>query len=83
MVIMTPYLDIIQYTYMNSGRITLMLLAVDVACSRLKILRTIPVTSCKAKRSFSALCSLKYLQSSIGQDRLNGLALLHIRTSRC
>ena len=64
---------------MNSGHITLMLLGVDVAGSGPEILRTISVTSCKAKRSFSGLCRLKtYLQSSIGENRLNGLALLHI-----
>lgn len=45
----------------------------------LKILCTIPVTSCEAERSFSALRRLKtFLRSTISEDRLTGLALLHI-----
>ncbi|XP_046844762.1 52 kDa repressor of the inhibitor of the protein kinase-like [Xenia sp. Carnegie-2017] len=45
----------------------------------LKILGTIPVTSCECERSFSALRRLKnYTRSTMAADRLNGLALLYI-----
>ena len=40
---------------------------------------TIPVTSCECERSVSVLCCLKtYLRSSMGQERLSALALMHI-----
>ena len=40
---------------------------------------TIPVTSCEAERSFSALHSIKtFLCTTMGEERLNSLALLHI-----
>ena len=43
------------------------------------ILCTFPVTSCSAERSFSALKRVKTsLRSSMGTDRLTGLALMHI-----
>ena len=36
-------------------------------------------TSCSAERSFSSLRRLKtYLRSSMGQERLSNLALLHV-----
>ncbi|XP_075037461.1 52 kDa repressor of the inhibitor of the protein kinase-like [Mixophyes fleayi] len=45
----------------------------------LKILCVLPVTTCEAERSFSSLKLLKtHLRSTMGQSRLNGLALLHI-----
>jgi hypothetical protein len=51
------------------------------------ILATIPATSCSAERSFSGLRRVKtYLRSTMGQERLSGLALsfsalnAHIRT---
>ena len=45
----------------------------------LKILVTMPVTTCTSERSFSTLRRLKtYLRNSIGAERLNGLALLNI-----
>lgn len=45
----------------------------------LRILRTIPATSCTAERSFSFLRILKtYLRSTLGQKLLNNLALLYI-----
>lgn len=45
----------------------------------LKILATLPVTTCSSERSFSTLKRLKtYLRNSTGQNRLNGLALLNI-----
>ena len=44
-----------------------------------KIFATLPVTSCTAERSFSVLRLIKsYLRSTMGNDRLNGLALLSI-----
>ncbi|XP_076283965.1 52 kDa repressor of the inhibitor of the protein kinase-like [Lasioglossum baleicum] len=45
----------------------------------LKILATLPVTTCVSERSFSTLRILKtYLRSTMTQPRLNGLALLYI-----
>jgi len=45
----------------------------------LKILLTLPVTSCEAERSFSTLKRIKtYLRNSISASRLNGLAALNI-----
>ena len=45
----------------------------------LKILATLPVTTCTSERSFSTLRRLKsYLRSTSGQVHLNGLALLNI-----
>ena len=39
---------------------------------------TIPVTSCECERSISLLRLIKTsLRSSMGQDRFNGLAMLH------
>ena len=44
----------------------------------LKILATIPVTSCSCERSISCLRLLKnYLRNTTGQERLNGLTLMH------
>jgi hypothetical protein len=44
----------------------------------LKILATIPVTSCSCERSISSLRLLKnYLRNTRGQERLNGLTLMH------
>ncbi|XP_065182839.1 52 kDa repressor of the inhibitor of the protein kinase-like [Sycon ciliatum] len=46
----------------------------------LAILAVMPITSCECERSVSALRLLKtYLRSTMGQSRLTGLALLHIR----
>ena len=45
----------------------------------LRILGTLPITSCKCKRSISALRSLKnYKCSTMVEERLNGLALMQI-----
>lgn len=44
-----------------------------------QIMATLPVTTCSAERSFSSLRYLKnYLRSTIGENRLNGLALLFV-----
>ena len=45
----------------------------------LSLLLTLPVGSCSCERSFSALRRLKtWTRTSMGETRLNGLALLHI-----
>lgn len=45
----------------------------------LHILSVAPITSATAERSFSALRRIKtYLRSNMGEERLNGLALVHI-----
>ena len=45
----------------------------------LRILATLPVTSCECERSFSALRRLKnYNRSTMKNERLNGLALMHV-----
>jgi len=47
-----------------------------------KLLRTVPVTTASAERSFSALRRLKtYLRSTMGQKRLNNIALLNTHQS--
>ena len=44
-----------------------------------RLICTLPVTSCECERSISVLRRLKtYLRSSMGQERLSGLALMHI-----
>ena len=44
----------------------------------LKILCTIPITSCQCERSISSLRRLKtWNRSTMKADRLNGLALMH------
>jgi hAT family C-terminal dimerisation region len=48
----------------------------------LRLFGTIPVSNATAERSFSALKRLKtYLRSTMGEERLTGLALLHINKS--
>lgn len=48
----------------------------------LKIICTWPVTTCECERSVSGLRRLKtYMRTTIGQERLNGLALLHVHYS--
>lgn len=43
-----------------------------------KLLQVVPISSATAERSFSALRRLKtYLRSTMGQKRLNNLAVLH------
>lgn len=45
---------------------------------------TIPVTTCTAERSFSALRRLKtYIRSTMTQERLNHIAVLHVHKSLC
>ena len=45
----------------------------------LQLFATLPVTSATAERSFSLLDRLKtYLRSTMGEDRLNGLALANV-----
>ena len=48
----------------------------------LTILLTLPVTNAEAERSFSVLKLVKtHLRSSMGQERLNGLALLAVHST--
>lgn len=48
----------------------------------LRLMCTLPVTTCECERTFSALRRLKtYMRSSMGPERLNGLALLHVHYS--
>ena len=45
----------------------------------LQIIAILPVTTCSAERSFSSLRRVKtYLRSTMTEERLNGLTLLHI-----
>ena len=45
----------------------------------LRLLGTVPVTTCECERSISSLRRLKsYLRRAMGEDRLNGLVALHI-----
>lgn len=45
----------------------------------LKIILTVPVSSCTAERSFSALRRLKtFLRSTMSQNRLNDMAILYV-----
>ena len=48
----------------------------------LRLFGTIPVSNATAERSFSALKRLKtYIRSTMGEERLTGLALLHVNKS--
>jgi hAT family C-terminal dimerisation region len=48
----------------------------------LRIFLTIPVTEASCERSFSKLKIIKnYLRSSIGQERLSGLAIISIENN--
>ena len=52
-------------------------------CTALMLYLTIPVTVASAERSFSKLKLIKtYLRSSMGQERLSGLAILSIENCR-
>ena len=47
-----------------------------------RLLLTVPITTCTAERSFSALRRLKtYLRSTMTQKRLNNIALLNVHSS--
>lgn len=50
----------------------------------IKLILTIPGSSCTNERLFSALRRLKsYLRSKIKQDRLNDISILHIYKELC
>lgn len=52
-------------------------------CTALMLFLTLPVTVATAERSFSKLKLIKtYLRSSMGQERLSGLAILSIENTR-
>ena len=45
----------------------------------LKILATLPITSCECERSFSSMRRLKnYTRTSMSQNRFNSLALMYL-----
>ena len=49
----------------------------------LRILATLPVTSCECERSFSVMLRLKnYTRSTMVEERLNGLAMMEIHQDR-
>ena len=49
-----------------------------------RIALTIPVTSCTSERSFSSLRRMKtYLRSTMSQERLNHVAILHSNKNMC
>ena len=48
-------------------------------CTVLKLILVMPASNATSERSFSALRHVKtYLRSTMGQERLNNLMLLHI-----
>ena len=48
-------------------------------CTVLKLILVMPASNATSERSFSALRRIKtYLRSTMGQERLNNLMLLHI-----
>ena len=52
-------------------------------CTAFMLFLTLPVTVATAERSFSKLKLIKtYLRSSMGQERLSGLAILSIENTR-
>lgn len=49
----------------------------------IRILFVVPVSSCEAERSFSALRRLKtWLRASMGQERLNGVVVCNVHKDR-
>ena len=49
----------------------------------LKILATLPITSCECERSFSGMKRIKTnLRSTMGQERMNGLSLLNFHLDK-
>ena len=49
----------------------------------LRILATIPVTSCECERAVSSLRRLKtYMRSTMHGNRLTGLAMMHVHYTR-
>ena len=52
-------------------------------CTILKLILVMPATNASSERSFSALRRVKsYLRSTMRQDRLNHLMVLHIHDER-
>lgn len=64
------------YSFLHSQNLQDVYPNVDIA---LRIFLSIPATNCSGERSFSTLKRVKtYLRASMGQERLNALALLSI-----
>ena len=61
--------------------------AQEMFCEVDKLLRihlTILITTATAERSFSALCHVKtYLRSTMSEERLNNIMLLHVHKDLC
>lgn len=68
--------DVIEYlTKLSTAEKNLLDQVVVVA----KLLLVMPATNVTSERSFSAMRRLKtYLRSTMGQERLNNLVILHI-----
>ena len=48
-------------------------------CLAVQLILVMPATNATSERSFSALCRVKsYLRSTMGQQRLNNLMVLHV-----
>ena len=51
----------------------------DQVCRAVQLILVMPATNATSERSFSALCRVKgYLRSTMGQQRLNNLMVLHV-----
>lgn len=79
-VILNSLCDVVSFLK-NADSVVLNVLSEYVKFIR--IILTIPVSSCTAERSFSALRRLKtYLRTTMSQSRLNDLAVLHVHKSQ-
>ena len=67
--------DVVNYLKANRNLADL----ITESMKLIRLLLTIPASSCTAERSFSALRRLKnYLRSSMKANRLNHLSLIHV-----
>ena len=75
-VCLATFADVVDFLKGDSGE-SLRALLPEVT-KLVKLVLTVPVTSCTSERSFSGLRRLKtYLRSTMGQARLNHVALLN------
>ena len=69
--------DVVNYLKANRNLADL----ITESMKLIRLLLTIPASSCTAERSFSALRRLKnYLRSSMKANRLNHLSLIHVHS---
>ena len=55
----------------------------DQVCRAVQLIMVMPATNATSERSFSALRRVKsYLRSTMGQERLNNLMVLHVHSNR-